>query len=270
MTMSEDRTSAYLDNARTFYFSNIIPQNAANNSGPWLSLEIYLGNLAATKEIYIVDGGAAYSGTLKGEGKIAIPTRTWKVAIIAPAGTRLADITNATDLQVIAVDMPNTSSATGSYTNYLTSVDAVEALTGYDLFSALPDGIEQIVEARRAGVQQYAMELQPEQISVSTTTVVNVVLLSSATFDATTVVAADTRLVTSTGTGVAPISRNGVVNTSVRDVDSDGRPDRIISFATSALRTAGFSASAPSLFLRPVATPTPWEAFDATLPNVVP
>jgi DNA/RNA endonuclease G (NUC1)/uncharacterized protein YjdB len=158
MVMSEDRTSGgrsttptqtSVDNARTFLFSNVIPQTSANNSGPWLALESYLGGLATTggKEIFIYAGGAAYSGTLKNEGKVAIPTRTWKVAVILPGGQGLANVDDPGDLEVIAVDMPNASSGlSGDWRTYRVTVDQVEALVGYDLLSALPDAVECRVE----------------------------------------------------------------------------------------------------------------------------
>ena len=272
MTMSADRTRGALDNATTFYYTNIIPQTSQNNGGPWLALEQYLGDLAVSqnKEIFIVSGGAAYSGTLNNAGRVAIPTRTWKVAVILDRNEGIANVASPADVEVIAVDMPNTTTVSGGWEQFRISIDQVEALTGYDLLSALPDGIEQIVEARRAGVRQVAMELQPEQLSVSTTAAVTVVLLSDAAFDATTVNAADTRLVVNGSSAVAPITRGTVVNTSVRDVNGDGRVDRIIGFSMSALRSAGFSPGASSLVLRPTATPTPWEAFDVTPPSVVP
>jgi hypothetical protein len=143
-------------------------------------------------------------------------------------------------------------------------------LTGYDFLSALPDGIEQIVEARRVGVRQVAMDVQPGTLSVSGTTVVNVTLLSEATFDAAAVNAATVRLVTASGTEVAPIMRGTVVSTSVRDMNGDGRIDRVVSFNMSALRTAGFSTSAPSLVLRLTGTTPAWEAFDVAPPAVIP
>ena len=272
MTMSADRTRGALDNATTFYYTNIIPQTSQNNGGPWLALEQYLGDLAVNqnKEIFIVSGGAAYSGTLNNAGRVAIPTRTWKVAVILDRNEGIANVASPADVEIIAVDMPNTTTVSGGWEQFRVSIDQVEALTGYDLLSALPDGIEQIVEARRAGVRQVAMELQPEQLSVSTTAAVTVVLLSDAVFDATTVNAADTRLVVNGTAPVAPIQRGTVVNTSVRDVNGDGRADRIIGFSMANLRAAGFAVGASSLVLRPTATPTSWEAFDATLPTVVP
>lgn len=273
MTMSADRTRGGLDNATTFYFSNIIPQTSQNNGGPWLALEQDLGALARNqnKEIFIFAGGAAYSGTLNNAGRVAIPTRTWKLAVILDRNEGIADVASAGDVEIIAVDMPNTTSAlSGDWNAYRVSVDHIEALTGYDFLSALPDGIEQIVEARRAGVRQVFMDLQPAQLSVSGTTLVHVTLFSEATFDAAAVSAADVRLVVNGGTAVAPSMRGGVVSSYVRDMNGDGRPDRVVSFTMSALRDAGFSPSGRQLVLRPVGPSPAWEAFDGTPPNVVP
>jgi DNA/RNA endonuclease G (NUC1) len=160
MTMSEDRTAGgsatttSVDNARTFYFTNIVPQTSQNNGGPWLGLEIALGDSASksNREVYVVAGGAAYSGTLNGAGKVAIPTVTWKVAVIMPRDRGLADFRTPADAQVIAVVMPNTTTIPqnqADWPKYVVTVDSVEALTGYDLLSALPDPLERVVESGR-------------------------------------------------------------------------------------------------------------------------
>jgi endonuclease G len=278
MVMSEDRTSGpsatqtSVDNARTFLFSNIVPQTTENNGGPWLDLETHLGGLAESgaKEIYILAGGAAYSGTLKGEGKVAIPARTWKIAVIVDRNEGLANVASLADLEVIAVDMPNSTSVSGDWTTYRVSVDHVEQLTGYDFLSALPDGIEAAVEAQRPGVRVVEMNVQPAQISVSTTPVVNVVLFSTPDFDAVAVNAADVRLIVNGGTAVAPIVRGTSVNTSVADMNGDGRADRVIGFSTATLRAAGLAPGASSLVLRPVGSTPAWEAHDVAPPTVVP
>ena len=50
--------------------------------------------------------------------------------------------------RTIAVIMPNTQGIRNdSVGEFLTTVDAVEALTGYDLFSNLPEPIQRCVEA---------------------------------------------------------------------------------------------------------------------------
>lgn len=150
LARSFDRTSASLDNAFTFYFSNIVPQAADLNQGPWASLETFLGDLVRfqNKEVYIIAGVAGNRGTLKNEGKIVIPTSTWKVAVILPHDHGLADIHTSGDLEIIAVNMPNDPGVRNvPWETYKTTVDAIEALSGYDLLAALPDGIERIVEA---------------------------------------------------------------------------------------------------------------------------
>ena len=94
MTRSFDRTTGSLDNARTYLFSNVVPQAADLNQGPWANLENDLGDLARVqgREVYIITGPAGNKGTLKDEGKVVIPTSTWKVAVILPHDHGLADI----------------------------------------------------------------------------------------------------------------------------------------------------------------------------------
>jgi DNA/RNA endonuclease G (NUC1) len=150
MTRSFDRTSASLDNAFTFYLSNVVPQAADLNQGPWAILEDDLGDFARlqNKEVYIIAGVAGNQGTVKGEGKIVIPASTWKVAVIMPRDHGLADIVDYRDLEVIAVNMPNQPGIRNvPWQTYQTTVDAIEALTGYDLLARLPDKVENIVEA---------------------------------------------------------------------------------------------------------------------------
>lgn len=148
LTRSADRTSGNLDNARSFYFTNIFPQSAEMNGGPWALLENYLGDLARNqnREVYIITGTAGSQGTVKNEGRITIPSAAWKVAVILPRNAGLADVTDRNNAEVIAVIMPNNASSTGAWQQYQTTVDAVEALSGYDLLALLPDNIEEQIE----------------------------------------------------------------------------------------------------------------------------
>ena len=147
---SFDRESGMLDNANTFYFSNIIPQASDNNQGPWSALEIHLGDLArvSNKEIFVIAGASGSKGTVKDEGKITIPTHTWKVAVVLPRDEGLKNVDSHDDIQVIAIIMPNgPMSRSTPWQNFATTVDAVEALSGYDLLSLLPEQIEIAVES---------------------------------------------------------------------------------------------------------------------------
>jgi DNA/RNA endonuclease G (NUC1) len=150
LARSFDRTSGSLDNAFTFYFSNIVPQASDLNQGPWAVLENYLGDRARfdNREVYVVAGGAGSKGTIKNEGKIVIPETMWKVALILARDHGLADVHSYRDVEVVAVIMPNTPGIRNdNWENYKTTVDAVEALSGYDLLALLPDPIEIAVES---------------------------------------------------------------------------------------------------------------------------
>ena len=151
LARSFDRTSAPGDNATTFYFSNIIPQAADLNQGPWANMENFLGDLVRNqgKEVYVIAGVAgAKPVTVKGEGKIVIPEKVWKVAVVMPHDRGLADVHSAADLEVIAVIAPNEPGVRNLDWNiWRTTVDEVEAVSGYDLLALLPDQIEIQVES---------------------------------------------------------------------------------------------------------------------------
>ncbi|HVE78701.1 MAG TPA: DNA/RNA non-specific endonuclease [Gemmatimonadaceae bacterium] len=165
MVQSESRTATDQENAATFLLSNILPQANANNGGPWLRFELFLDDLARLehKEVYVVAGGlyAATPPTLKNEGRVAIPDYTWKVAVVIDADRGIGDVAKAADVQVYAVKMPNllgahaaanpAASAVGinnrPWEDYRTTVDAIEAAVGYDVFALLPDKIERVVES---------------------------------------------------------------------------------------------------------------------------
>ena len=156
VVQSESRTTTDQENAATFLLSNIMPQAANNNQGPWSRLENDLNDIArtGTKEIYVIAGPewAAAPQSLKNEGKVFIPEFTWKVAVIVDRGEDAGDVHTVADVQVIAVRMPNTLAGAANIRNqpwqdFTTTVDAIEAATGYDLLATLPDAIERIVEA---------------------------------------------------------------------------------------------------------------------------
>ncbi|HEX8903303.1 MAG TPA: DNA/RNA non-specific endonuclease, partial [Longimicrobiaceae bacterium] len=148
---SEERTWSTDDNKSTFLMTNIVPQTHDLNAGPWLDLEYYLQDLAQNqnKEIYVISGPIGNSGTLNGAGKVQIPTYNYKIAVIMPYGQGLANVTSTSSIQVLAVKMPNTTGILSApWTNYKTTVDALESTTGYNFLDKLPDTIESYWEAR--------------------------------------------------------------------------------------------------------------------------
>jgi endonuclease G len=63
----------------------------------------------------------------------------------AKKGDAIGRVTNHTRL--IGVIMPNEQSIDTDWPEYRVSVDEVEALTGFDFFSELPDDIETEIES---------------------------------------------------------------------------------------------------------------------------
>jgi DNA/RNA endonuclease G (NUC1) len=152
MVMSEQRTATDADNQATFYMTNVLPQYQDLNGGPWLRFETYNNDLArlSNKELYIISGGvfSATPATLNNAGKVQIPTTTWKIVVVLDSGQTLANVTSTSSLQVIAVNMPNVLGISGQpWQNYITTVDAIEAATGFDFLANLPDAIESVVES---------------------------------------------------------------------------------------------------------------------------
>jgi DNA/RNA non-specific endonuclease len=85
-------------------------------------------------------------------GHVTVPAATWKVALVIPkdGGDDISRVTCSS--RTIAVIMPNTQNIRNDpWENYLTTVDAVEALTGYDLFAKVPQAFQACIEAGTNG-----------------------------------------------------------------------------------------------------------------------
>lgn len=161
MTRSADRTAANVDNATTYYLTNVVPQMADLNQGVWAALEDSLADSAkAGRAVYVITGPLYSSGKplsfLKNEGKVAIPDYTWKVAFIGPRGgdgspfnrSTIQSWSDLANTSVIAVIMPNVNGIRKDpWQKYQVTIDSVEAATGYDFLSLLPEPFQAAVEA---------------------------------------------------------------------------------------------------------------------------
>ncbi|HMC77968.1 MAG TPA: DNA/RNA non-specific endonuclease [Vicinamibacterales bacterium] len=160
-----DKETSSPINQATFLMSNMLAQSPDNNQGPWANLENALRALLPAaagqpaNEIYLVAGGAGTGGagsagpaTTIANGHVTVPAVTWKVALVIPAGggDDLSRVSCTT--RTIAVVMPNVQGIRNvDWHDYLTTVDAVETLTGYNFFSNLPAPIQRCVEAGTNG-----------------------------------------------------------------------------------------------------------------------
>ena len=158
-----DKETSIPINQATFLMSNMVAQAPDNNQGPWAALEGYLRTLVDQDhdELYIVSGPVGTGGVgsngpdviaTLANGHVTVPSATWKVALVIPKDSG-DDISRVTcSARTIAVIMPNTQGIRNNpWETYLTTVDAVEALTGYDLFSSVPLAFQACIEAGTNG-----------------------------------------------------------------------------------------------------------------------
>jgi DNA/RNA endonuclease G (NUC1) len=152
-------------NQETYLMSNIVPQAPDNNQGPWAALEGFLRTLANCNpsfpndpcdEVFIVAGPQGVGGTGSNGaatsigGGITVPANTWKVALVLPKNHLSPGDVDAST-RTIAVIMPNVQGIRNNdWHTYLTTVNAVEQLTGYKFFSNVTN--EAVRNAIKAGV----------------------------------------------------------------------------------------------------------------------
>ena len=150
MTPSGDRTRSIPDNSATFLMTNMVPQIAQNNSGPWEDFESYCRSLAQQgNELYIISGPVGNIGTIA-SGRIVVPQYTWKVVLILPNGSDdLSRINKQT--RTIGLIVPNflPLDQGAPWRNFRVSVDSIEATTGYNFFSNVAKNTQEIIERRR-------------------------------------------------------------------------------------------------------------------------
>jgi endonuclease G, mitochondrial len=124
--------------SESFLMSNMSPQVPGFNRGIWKNLEANVREWARqNKEIYVVTAGVL-KDTLAtiGKNKVAIPGYYYKVIL---------DM-HAPEYKGIAFVLPNRANKE-SFFDYAVSIDSVEHLTGIDFFPALPDSMENYLEA---------------------------------------------------------------------------------------------------------------------------
>ena len=119
------------------------------------TLESYLrAEVQKGYEVYVIMGsyGKGGSGTngfaeTINLGKVVVPNRVWKVAIILPTGN--GDLARVTaDTRILAIDTPNDNTIDPDWKKYITTVDAIEKATSYDLLSKLPIDIQKALQAK--------------------------------------------------------------------------------------------------------------------------
>lgn len=116
------------------------------------------------------------------------------------------------------------------------------------------------------------IDIGPSTISLAPngTPAVNVIAFSTTDFDATQVSPEDVRLIVAyQGVGAQVGTRNGSYQTSIRDFDGDGRPDRLFTFTVADLKLAGLGGCSPQLSLQGRIGEERFIGIDSTPPSFV-
>lgn len=127
----------------TFRMSNIVPQKHALNAGPWKELELRAATSypARFREIWVMAGPVFGTSPIRLHGVVPVPESCWMVLLDEHEGR----------LRTLAFVFPQDAPADAPLSDYLASIDRIEALTGLDLFPELPDAAEATLEAKTAG-----------------------------------------------------------------------------------------------------------------------
>ncbi|WP_074217346.1 DNA/RNA non-specific endonuclease [Halodesulfovibrio marinisediminis] len=113
--------------------SNMSPQRPGFNRGIWNELEEQVRNWARVEDVIVVTGGILNGSQYIGKNKVLVPDAYYKI-IFAPHRNKM-----------IAFLLPNKKSS-APLTDFVVSVDRIEAVTGIDFFADMNDAPEAMLE----------------------------------------------------------------------------------------------------------------------------
>jgi len=150
LVRSADRTASRQDNDATFFMTNVVPQRHALNEGAWLRLEDHCADLARNhgRQLFIV-AGPIFTDGAQGPTigpSVRVPDALFKIVVVLEPNQGHADVRATTP--VIAVTMPNVTDPDPRWETYRTTVDAIEAKTGYDFLDAVDVNVQAQIESR--------------------------------------------------------------------------------------------------------------------------
>lgn len=137
---------------QTFYYTNSVPQVQTRfNDGVWNNLEQAVQSIAEGETVYVTTGVAfskvgenksvSYITSSSDTKSVPIPNYFYKVVLRVKTNSSGEVISAST----IAFWFEN-KEYTDKYYNHTTTVDQVEAWTGFDFFVNLPDSVETAAE----------------------------------------------------------------------------------------------------------------------------
>lgn len=126
---------------QSFLLSNICPQKPGLNRGPWRKIEHLITDIWPDKygDLWVITGACNSSTNKRLPSGIGIPDGFYKV-IVAHQNNKM---------RVLALYMPQESGYGVFPRTKIVSVKELQDLTGYDFLAALPDEVEDKLEAEK-------------------------------------------------------------------------------------------------------------------------
>lgn len=149
---SEDRQVSVEANRQTFYYTNQSPQwQNSFNAGIWASLEASVQNNAPSSpsdSLYVVVGTLfenGNSGPSNDGGEVSRPSHFYKCLMLCSFDSS-GTMTAARGTAYIFANEAH-SGAAGDIAAYITTIDAIEARSGFDFFTNVPAILQEAAEA---------------------------------------------------------------------------------------------------------------------------
>ena len=149
MAPAGDMTRSTVVMSESFLLSNMAPQVGVGfNRHIWAGLEAAVRGWVEQRGTLVIITGPVFmpedqnvSYRVIGPGQVAVPTHFYKIVV---------DTNDPQDVQALAFLMPNTSLTGRDLAEFLASINEIEALTGLNFLSALPQSVQAGVEATTA------------------------------------------------------------------------------------------------------------------------
>jgi endonuclease G len=158
MVPNADMSRGRLAMTNSFIFSNMTPQQAKFNQGIWARFESKVRKWAVVSDGIFIVTGAVFDKNSDGKRddddavsrvspvkRVGIPTHFYKIILhVRPDGS----------VDTITILLPNVNKAAGAtdpfLAKHITTIDAVEGLTGINFFPQIPKDKQAIFEAFKA------------------------------------------------------------------------------------------------------------------------
>ena len=154
MIASHARSAITVANQQAFYYTNMTPQASSNfntGGGCWNDLEdAEMGILPSGRDTLYVVTGCVFEDGYKtisnvGDGLVcAVPDQFYKCFMLCSFDSS----GKMTSAKAVGYLMPHDSPLNSGYSQYAKTIDAIEAIAGYDFFTNVPSELQTTAESK--------------------------------------------------------------------------------------------------------------------------